>query len=470
MVLGRNRELAWGFTNTGSDTQDLFIERVDPADPGRYLTPGRQRAVHGPRTRRSPCAAARPCRSSPRHPPRPGRLDLAAATAEVAGAGRGPGPRLDPAAEGRTRTVAAGFALGRARDRPSSWRRPSAITGAQQNMAFAVRDGTIGMISPGLVPIRRQGDGRLPVPGWTGDYDWVGTIPADRLPRAVDPPGGLLVNANNRLVDGSYPYFLTADWEPPLRARRIVELLGQRRDLDADAMAAVQLDVSLRRWPTGSCPTCRSPRRSHRTGASCSRRCAPGTARPWPGGRSRWSSPPGTTSSGRAIAGDELGPALADLGTGKALFLGRVLEQRQVWCDVSDTAAVETCAERSAAAFATAMAALDGRYGQDWRSWRWGDAHPAVLAHRPFEVSLCCGAGSAACCRSAATTARSTWPMPDARATSCRSGWSMPRATGRSTTSPHPTAPAGSPPPASPATRCRGTTPTLPDHGSRAAT
>ena len=164
-------------------------------------------------------------------------------------------------------------------------------------MAFAARDGTIGMISPGLVPIRRQGDGRLPVPGWSGDFDWVGTIPADRLPRAVDPPGGLLVNANNRLVDGSYPYLLTADWEPPLRARRIVELLGQRRDLDADAMAAVQLDVTSA-LASRFLPYLPLPRRSHRAGASCSRRCAPGTAGPWPGGRSRWPSPPGTTSSG----------------------------------------------------------------------------------------------------------------------------------------------------------------------------
>ena len=59
--------------------------------------------------------------------------------------------------------------------------------GAQQNMAFATRSGSIGMISPGLVPIRRQGDGRLPVPGWTGTYDWAGTHPGGSAAAAARP-------------------------------------------------------------------------------------------------------------------------------------------------------------------------------------------------------------------------------------------------------------------------------------------
>src|SRR5262249_33686338 len=131
--------------------------------------------------------------------------DLAAGTTEVAGTGRVLALAWTQL-QGQDSTIAAGFGLGRAQDADQFIAAPERYTGAQQNMAFAARDGTTGMISPGLVPIRRQGDGRLPVPGWSGDYDWTGTIPADRMPRAVDPPSGLLVNANNRLVDSSYPY------------------------------------------------------------------------------------------------------------------------------------------------------------------------------------------------------------------------------------------------------------------------
>ena len=121
VVLGRNRELAWGFSTTGSDTQDLFIERVDPADPGRYLAPGggepfavrrEEIAVRG--------GAPVPLEiRGTRHGPVVS--DLAAATAEVAGARPGPGPRLDPAAGATTPP------LGRLRARPGA--RPGRVRG-----------------------------------------------------------------------------------------------------------------------------------------------------------------------------------------------------------------------------------------------------------------------------------------------------------------------------------------------------
>ena len=75
-------------------------------------------------------------------------------------------------------------------------------------------------------------------------YDWVGTIPAEALPRQLRPASGLIVNANNRLVGDAYPFLLTSDWDPALRAQRIEDLLGGARDLDADRFAAVQLDVT----------------------------------------------------------------------------------------------------------------------------------------------------------------------------------------------------------------------------------
>ena len=139
-------------------------------------------------------------------------------------------------------TMAAGFALGRAETASAFVAAAELYRGAQQNMAFATRSDSIGMISPGLVPIRRQGDGRMPVPGWTGTYDWAGTLPAAALPRRLDPPSGLLVNANNRLVDADYPFFLAADWEEPFRAQRITELLAGDGPFDLDQMQAVQLD------------------------------------------------------------------------------------------------------------------------------------------------------------------------------------------------------------------------------------
>src|SRR6266581_3651585 len=80
--------------------------------------------------------------------------------------------------------------------------------------------------APGRIPIRKQGNGWLPVPGWTGDYDWTGFIPFAELPQASDPASGQFVSANNKIVPSRYPYFLSRDWDLPNRAERIAELLA----------------------------------------------------------------------------------------------------------------------------------------------------------------------------------------------------------------------------------------------------
>jgi penicillin amidase len=110
-------------------------------------------------------------------------------------------------------------------------------------MAYADRAGRVGMISPGHVPVRRAGDGTLPVPGEDGAHDWVGRVPFEALPRTLDPPRGFLLNANNRLVGPAYPHLLTAAWEPAYRARRIEEVLEAAPAADLAAMRALQLDV-----------------------------------------------------------------------------------------------------------------------------------------------------------------------------------------------------------------------------------
>src|SRR5439155_7298439 len=70
------------------------------------------------------------------------------------------------------------------------------FAGPQQNIVYADAGGTIGFIAPARVPIRKRGNGWLPVPGWTGDYDWSGTIPFAELPQAANPPAGRFVSAH----------------------------------------------------------------------------------------------------------------------------------------------------------------------------------------------------------------------------------------------------------------------------------
>ena len=97
-----------------------------------------------------------------------------------------------------------------------------------QNMVYADRNGNIGFFAPGRVPIRKAGDGRAPVPGWTGEYDWDGWVPFEQLPQALNPPAGRIATANNKIVPDDYPYLITHDWDLPYRIERIEAALSEK--------------------------------------------------------------------------------------------------------------------------------------------------------------------------------------------------------------------------------------------------
>jgi penicillin G amidase len=94
----------------------------------------------------------------------------------------------------------------------------------------------------GAIPIRAKGQALLPMPGWTGEYEWTGLIPFEELPQVTNPPQHFIVTANNRVVDDSYPYYITHEWLNGYRAQRIRDLLTSRGKLSLSDMAAIQGD------------------------------------------------------------------------------------------------------------------------------------------------------------------------------------------------------------------------------------
>lgn len=112
-----------------------------------------------------------------------------------------------------------------------------------QNMVYADTAGNIAYTFPGLVPIRTKGDGRVPVPGWTGEYEWTGFIPFEDLPHFVNPIDGYIVSANHRVVNESYPYLLGFDFSIKDRAVRIHELIQQSGQLTLERMKKMQFDT-----------------------------------------------------------------------------------------------------------------------------------------------------------------------------------------------------------------------------------
>ena len=386
VVIGRNREVAWGLTTTGADTEDLVRIRSDPADPGRYPVPGgslpfetRQEtiAVRGgaPQTLRVRRTRFGPVLS-----------DLVAAAAEA----REDGEALTlqwTALASDDRTVAAGFAMARARSLDELVEALRDFQSPVQNVAVADRSGRIGLLAAGRVPVRASGDGRLPMPGWTGAADWRGWLPFDELPRRFDPASGLLLNANNRLVGPDHPHLITAEWDGPLRALRLHELLDGRAGLDALAARAIQQDlrsgaartllpvlIELARAavPAGTPTAALLDELAGWDGTAAPDRHEPLLLAAW------------LVALGPRLWADELGPLAADYGLPRPEVLQRILRDRPGWCDDRGTAEIEDCPGRVASALVAAAAALEARLGTDRSSWRWGEEHRAVMPHRPL--------------------------------------------------------------------------------------
>jgi len=237
VVIGRNERIAWGFTTTHSDTQDVFVERL--AGPDAYETPDGPhpfRVIEEVIRVRGEAAPEVLHVRETRHGPVISDLGeargmdgtvLAVAMANLAGPD----------------TAAAGLlALNRARDLDEARAAAALITSPSQNLMVADADGRIGMFLTGRTPLRRAGDGAMPVPGWDGSHDWLGWVPFDELPHRIDPPSGMLVNANNRVAPPDSQVFLGRDWFGDWRFRRIGKLLAARPKHDAAGFAAMQMD------------------------------------------------------------------------------------------------------------------------------------------------------------------------------------------------------------------------------------
>lgn len=239
VILGHNRAVAWGMTNAYVDDADLFLERLDPADPSRYLTPTGYRpfevvaesiVVKG---REAPdVMEVRRTRHGPVIPLE-GVPDSLALSARWTA--------LEPGA-----VVRGILGLNRATDWPSFLQAVDDLDEPHQNMVYADTAGHIGYVTGGRIPVR--GDRRpppvTPVPGWTGEWDWRGILPFDEHPRALDPPRGFIVTANNRQTVEPIADLISGTWQEPFRAMRITEMIGNGGGgYDADDMLAMQMDV-----------------------------------------------------------------------------------------------------------------------------------------------------------------------------------------------------------------------------------
>ena len=242
VILGHNDAIAWGYTTTNADVEDLFVEEPDPRDPARYLTPEGSAPFETRRGADRHQGRGARAAGDPLDPARPGDL----------GRVRGSPAARRPVRSWRSRRAFSSMTTARSRHNGGRPRRTTGRAGATPcgpftapplNMVYADRDGHIGFMVPGRIPIRRSGDGRAPVPGRTGENDWTGFIPFDALPQVLDPPAGHLASANNKIVPDDYPYVITRDWDQPFRIERIETGLAATPRQSIETTKALQADI-----------------------------------------------------------------------------------------------------------------------------------------------------------------------------------------------------------------------------------
>lgn len=117
------------------------------------------------------------------------------------------------------------------------------ITAPSLNIPYADSEGNIGYYVSGEVPIRKNGDGSRPSPGWTGEFEWKGNVPFEKMPYAFNPAKGYLVTCNHKIIGDNYPYHLGNAWMNGYRANRLEKLIAQREKFSFDDMMAWQMDV-----------------------------------------------------------------------------------------------------------------------------------------------------------------------------------------------------------------------------------
>ncbi|MDO8123222.1 MAG: penicillin acylase family protein [Candidatus Hermodarchaeota archaeon] len=110
------------------------------------------------------------------------------------------------------------------------------------NFIYADTSGNIAYHAAAAQPIRAPGLGPSPLNGSSGTEEWAGFIPFNELPHSLNPDSGFLVAANNRPVNGSYPYYLGYDFAPAHRANRITDLLNTSTSYTLTDMQHIQLD------------------------------------------------------------------------------------------------------------------------------------------------------------------------------------------------------------------------------------
>ncbi|MFN3724244.1 MAG: penicillin acylase family protein [Paracoccaceae bacterium] len=394
ILAGRSAAVGWGLTSAYVDDSDLVMEKLNPANNEEYETAQGMKPFA---TRRSiiqvkdETPVTITLRWSEAGPVLPGsHYDLASVTppGHVAALSW-------TALSGDDTTMTAALRVMQAQTISDAIEAGRLFVAPAQNLMLADQTG-IALQVIGHVPMRDAAhptQGRMPALGTTAASRWQGTMPYDSNPRVINPTSGILGNTNNKTVDRSFPDHLSFLWGDTQRITRWLSLMQTREVHTRESFIEAQLDtvsptarailplIGSELWFTGEAASDGTPERLRQRALSL--------LAEWNGEMNEHLPEPliyqaWVRALNDRLIRDELGPLADTITHPDPVFIDRVfrnIEGAAVWCDVIQSAVVETCADLSRIALDEALIGLTATYGPNPESWRWGQAHEAVHEH-----------------------------------------------------------------------------------------
>ena len=381
VLLGQNDSIAWGVTTADTDAQDLFVETIDPGDPGKYLTPNgsepfetREETI---RVKDSP--EVRLTVRATRHGPV--LSDVSQNLRSIAE----PGKVIALAYTGlgsQDTTAEAVMRLSAARNWEDFLNAMRIFQTPTVNIVYADASGDIGFFNPGLVPLRKSGDGLAPVDGASGAFDWTGTIPFEELPQLHNPGIGFAFNANNANVPDDHQPTFGQDWEETFRARRIQHFFDSIDKHSLDTSAAMQADhfsLAAKEMQPFIAMIAPSDERARQAQAMLAN---------WDAVMNKDKPEPliftaFLASLHRLLLEEKTGLKLEEKGPFAATTLMSLMRDHPSWCDAPGNPDPD-CRKTLGRALDDGLALLVKREGADMTQWRWGAEHISVLRHQLY--------------------------------------------------------------------------------------
>ena len=261
-----------------------------------------------------------------------------------------------------------------------------------QNIMLVDKE-NIEIITVGSIPKRNANHstkGKIPSLGWQRKDSWEGKLDLEKHPKIRNPKSGIVINTNNKTTDAPFPFHVSYDWGDSQRIIRATNLLKKRQFHTVNSFQEIQNDtisVSAKiLLPLLAKELWFKQQAYENSPWNETEEQALSLLSAWNGDMNQNNSEPLIFVSWlrefqRMIMIDDIGELYNKISNIRPLFLERVLRDKNgaaEWCDIVQTASIETCNQIAKRALTVSLKKLQNQFGSTMSDWRWGESHIAI--------------------------------------------------------------------------------------------